>query len=89
MEYVDFEITVLANDAGFKACVRRFDRRQLTMAGTDHPHLFHRHVDTVVAYSTEEEAIENAKLNVEVARPETSWLVRQQVRMGLMYGGEP
>lgn len=76
MEYGDFEITVLADDTGFKARVRRLDRRHFTIAGNAHSHihpfLFHGHVDTAIGYPTEGEAIENAKLIVDAARPETS-----------------
>lgn len=72
MEYGDFEITVLAEDNGFKARVRRFDRRHFTIADTEHPHMLHAHVDTALAYQTEAEAIENGKLIADAARPENS-----------------
>jgi hypothetical protein len=72
MEYGDFEITVLAGADGFEARVRRFDRRQFTIAGSDRPHLLRSHVDTTVAYPTEEEAIAEAKLIADAARPESS-----------------
>jgi hypothetical protein len=72
MEYGDFEITVLAGSDGFEARVRRFDRRHFTMPGSDHPHMLHGHVDTPIAYETEEEAVKHAKLIADAAKLEKS-----------------
>lgn len=72
MEYGDFEITVLAEGDGFKARVRRFDRRHFTIPSSDYPHMLHGHVDTAIAYETEEEAIANGKLIADAARLQNS-----------------
>jgi len=69
MEYGYYEITLIADDAGFKGHVRRFDGRHFTLAGSTHPHMLMAHANTAISYQTEEEAVENARLIADAARP--------------------